>query len=141
MLTRRFLVATLLLVVGLAVLSVRSTGADDKAVVDTARRQKGVAQKALEYIAAAEAAGRIGDYSRGIPKWSKRLVDATRESGAPKAELLEALKQHASLMDARAQRLAASLKAGSGNITFIDVWDAEYEALEARALLEAEQGK
>jgi hypothetical protein len=58
-------------------------------------------------------------------------VDATRRSEASKAEILAALVQHVSRMNARLQVVKRLYEAAT--VTQGDLLDAQYEALEARS--------
>jgi hypothetical protein len=67
------------------------------------------------------------------------LVDATRKSGATKAEVMQAIKDHLARMDERFSVVKRLNKAEAA--TQMDVLNAQYEAMEAKVWLEEEQAK
>ena len=139
---RRFCAITLLLALGLAAFGVRSVrlfGADEKDTATAiAMREKALAEKALTLITTLEQQGQVNPGLGDVPRWSRRLVEATRRSGANKAEVIAALKQHVARMDDRVQRVTRLYDAQAAVLG--DVLNAEYEALEAKGWLYEEQG-
>ena len=137
----RFCGMPIILIVGLAAFSlhhVQISGADGKPTVTSiAKQEKAIAEEALKRLTDPEARGQdsVGD----LAKWSRRLVEATRKSGASNADFVAAIEQHIARMDARVKAVRQLHEAAL--MTHCDLLDAEYEALEAKAWLLDEQRK
>jgi hypothetical protein len=101
--------------------------------VALAKQEKAIAEQAL-LITDLEAQGQRNVGFRDVPRWSRRLLEATRKSGASQAEVTEAIKQHIARME---KRLAIVTKLHmAAAATQGDLLDAKYEAIEAQALLQ-----
>jgi hypothetical protein len=98
--------------------------------IELAKQQKSLAQNALQRATSLENQSQLDPGMRDVPRWSRRLVEATRKSGASKAEVAEAMKEHQARMDERLRRIKAKFDAAV--VTEGVVWSAEYEALEAK---------
>src|SRR5207249_4536883 len=113
---RRFSAMAFMLVLSLATFGmwgVNLLGADQKQTgAEIAKRQKVLAEQALKFITQLEQQGQIGLGLRDVPRWSRRLVEATRKSGAKKPEIIEAVKQHLARMDDRVERLTKMYNTG-----------------------------
>src|SRR6478736_463168 len=85
----------------LGIQGLRAVGADDQrtTAVSLAKQEKALAEEALKSITALEAQGRLSIGLGAVPRWSRRLVEATRKSGASQAEVLEVIKQHVARME------------------------------------------
>jgi translation initiation factor 2B subunit (eIF-2B alpha/beta/delta family) len=105
--------------------------------VSVAKQQKALAENALQVLTNLENQGRLDVGTGQVARWSRRLVEATRKSGATKAEAAEALKQHQARMDERVLRIQKRLE--SAKATQLDVWNAKYEALEAKMWIQEDQ--
>ena len=99
-----------------------------------------------ERAIAAEALKRLSDPDiRGqakiedVSKWSRRLVESTRKSGASNAEVIEAIEQHIARMDGHLKVIQRLHEAAI--VPHTDLLNAEYESLEAKGWLLAEQRK
>jgi hypothetical protein len=150
MLNRRLWPTVLLPIAGLLsleILGLGSFGSAEQSVaaapsdanegtVDIARQEIALAKEALEIFTQLEQQGRADSDSVSI--WSRRLVEATRKSGASKPDVVQALKDHIARMDQRVEIMKARRQ--SARTTMTAVLNAQYEALEARAWL-AEEDK
>jgi hypothetical protein len=153
MVNRRFCATALVLVAGLSVLEIRGFGIFGEARqslaadainakdngADIAKQEIALAKEALMLITQAEKQGQANLGSHDVPIWSRRLVEATRKSGATKTEVMQEIKDHLVRMDERVELVKALRQAARATQT--DVLNAQYEALEARAWLAGEQGE
>ena len=137
----RFYGISIILIVGLAAFGLQRVqifGADDKPTVSSiAKQEKAIAEEALKILTDPETRGQdnLGD----VAKWSRRLVEATRKSGAANADVVAAIEQHVARMDVRLRAVKRLHEATI--VTHRDLLNAEYEALEAREWLLDEQQK
>jgi outer membrane protein TolC len=102
---------------------------------DIAKEKIAVAKQALEIVKTLEKQGRIE--SGEVAIWSKRLVEATRKSGATKAEIVQAIKDHLARMDLLVEIMKQRQQSARG--TALGVLNAQYDVLEAKAWLADEQ--
>jgi hypothetical protein len=112
----------------------RAVGADDQRTdtsVSLAKQEKAIAEEALKLSTELENQGQLNVGRADVPKWSRRLVEATRKSGASKAEVAAAIEQHVSRMDNRLKVVKRLYEAVL--VTHGDLLNAQYEALEARS--------
>ena len=149
MFDRRLCVTALVLIVGVFVLEIRDIGnlgasaqalaADPKNAkdsrVDIAKQEIALAKEALQVAKQLEK--RAQTDSSNVSVWSRRLVEATRKSGATKPEVVQAIKDHLVRMDERVELMKARKQAARAVET--EVLSARYDALEARAWLAEEQ--
>ena len=151
MVTRLFCGTTVVLVLGSLVCGIgfgvfsegkRTVAAEINAResgAEIAKKEIVLANEAIKHIAELQKQGQGGPESQSIPVWSHRLVEATRKSGATKLEIVEALKQHLVRMD---QHVAQVKRVYEARLApRMDVLNAQFEAMEAKALLEEEQAK
>jgi hypothetical protein len=153
MVNRRFCAIALVLVAGLSVSEIRGFGnfgtatqslaADANAAkaikADIAKQEMELAKEALTIFTQLEKQGRTDPGSHTVSIWSRRLVEATRKSGATKPEVVQAIKDHLVRMDERVEIMKARQQ--SARAVETDVLSARYDALEARAWLAGEQGE
>jgi hypothetical protein len=108
--------------------------------IDIAKQQMALAEQALKDMTVLESTGQASPSLRDVPRWSRRFLEATRRSGASKADIVDAARQHVARMDSRVERLKRMLEAET--VVTNELFDAEYEALEAKRLLvEAQDAK
>jgi hypothetical protein len=123
--------------------SAQSFAADAKNPKDngdeTAKQEIALAKEALPVVTKPENQGRTDPGSHAVSIWSRRLVEATCRSGATKAEITQAIKEHLVRMNERIEIMKARQQ--SARATELDVLNARYEALEARACLAEQQGE
>jgi len=119
----------------LGVQGLQVVGADDQrtSAVSLAKQEMALAEDALKFTTNLEARGQLSIGLGAVPRWSRRLVEATRRSGASHAELAEAIKQHVARMERRLDVVTKQQEAAVA--TYGEVLDAKYEVLEAQALL------
>jgi hypothetical protein len=147
---RRFFAAIVVLVAGFSVCAMsggrlgspaESFAADDKPASDSAteiaKQEIAIAKAALEIDARLEQQGRADSGSASL--WSKRMVEATRKSGATKAEIMQAIQAHLGRMEKRVELVKSQQRSARAIET--DVLGARYDALEAKAWLAEEQAK
>ena len=153
MLSRQLCATALVFVAGLFVLEFRGIGkfdaaaqslaADTKNAKDSsaeiARQEIALAKAALPIVTQLEKQGRTDSGSNSVSSWSKRLLEATRKSGATKAEVAKELSNHLLRMDERVEIMQARQQ--SARATETEVLNARYEALEAKAWLVEAQGE
>lgn len=151
MMNRPLCAAVLVLVAGLSILEIRGFGrfgiatqslaADEKHSkdneADIAKQEMALASEALPVVTQLEKQGRSDPGSHAVSIWSRRLLEATRKSGATKAEVMQAIKDHLARMDERVEALKARQQSDRG--TELEVLNARYDALEAKAWLAAAQ--
>ena len=106
---------------------------------DIAKQEMELAKEALTIFTKLEQQARTDPGSNSVCIWSKRLVEATRKSGATKPEVVQAIKDHLVRTDERVEIVKARQQAARAAET--DVLSARYDALEARAWLAEEQGE
>jgi hypothetical protein len=112
----------------------RSLAADENTKATGApvgNQEVALAEEALKLITQSEMNGQASPGSHEASIWSRRLVEATRRSGATKPEIIEAIKQHSARMEERVSFVKRQHQAGGS--TQVDVLNAQYEALEAKA--------
>ena len=116
--------------------------ADAKAApagVELAKEQVKVAEKALKMATELENNGQLLVGLNEVPKWSRRLAEGVKRSGATRPLAIEAVKDHVARME---RRLALMKKLNDAGIaTPIDLYNGQYDVLEAKAWLEEESGK
>jgi hypothetical protein len=153
MVKRRLCAIALVLVAGLSVLEIRGFGifgqarqslaADPNNAKDTradiAKQEIALAKAALQITTQLERQARTDPGSNNASIWSRRLVEATRKSGATKADVLREINDHIARMDERVEIMKARQQ--SARAVETDVLSARYDALEARAWLAEEQGE
>lgn len=124
----------IIFVIALGIEGFRANGADDRqtASISLAKQEKAIAEEALKLLTTLESQGQLNVTVGEVPRWSRRLVEATHKSGASQAEIAEAIKQHIGRMEQRLNRLKKLYEAQAA--TYGDVLNAKYEALEAQAL-------
>lgn len=119
-----------LFAVALGVQVLRAVGADGQSaetVVSIAKQEKAIAEVALKVLTDS------GDHGQlEVSRWSRRLVEATRKSGASKAEINAAIKQHVARTNRRLKIVQRLHEAAA--VTLDDLLNAQYEALEAQSL-------
>ena len=106
---------------------------------EIAKKEIALANEALKHIAELQKQDQGSAGLQSIPVWSHRLVEATRKSGATKPEIIEAVKQHLARMDQRVVQAKRLYEAALG--PRLDVLNAQFEAMEAKALLDEELAK
>ena len=94
------------------------------------KQEVALARAALKLITESEMKGEGSKGSHEASSWSRRLVEATRMSGATKPEIIEAIKQHSARMEERVGFVKRQHQAGQASQ--MDVLNAQYEALEAK---------
>ncbi len=154
MLNRRWCATALVLVAGLSVLELRGFGnfgapAQSLAAdpihakenrADIAKQEIALAKAALQIFTKLDGQGRTESGSNNVVGiWSRRLVEATRKSGATKPEVVQAIKDHLVRMEGRVEIMKARQQ--SARAVETDVLNVRYDALEARAWLAEEQGE
>jgi hypothetical protein len=82
---------------------------------DLAKQEIALAKEALTTLALEEKQGQADLGSHDIFIWSRRLVEATRKSGAAKAEVMREIKDHLVRMDERVELVKALETRGAGN--------------------------
>jgi hypothetical protein len=125
-------VVIVLFLVAMAIQGLPTVGADDQRTdtsVSLAKQEKAIAEEALKLLTDLEKQGQLSAGQADLPKWSRRLVEATRKSGATKAEILAAIKQHVSRMNDRLKVVKRLHEAAT--VTQEVLLNAQYEALEA----------
>ncbi len=107
---------------------------------EIAKEQIRVAKQAIEVLRALSRSGTISPVDPRHLNWSRRIVDAERERGASKAELIAAIEDYWQAAKALEKRARAQHEAGQ--LTHADLYDAQYHVLEAELLLaKAKAGK
>ena len=72
---------------------------------DIAKQEIALAKEALQIATQLEKQGRTDSHNVSI--WSRRLVEATRKSGATKPEVVQAIEDHLVRMDERVEIMKA----------------------------------
>lgn len=104
---------------------------------EIAKQEAAVASEALTLLNRTDEQSLTSVESREVTMWSRRLVEATRRSGASKEDLSEILSQHLARVNKQRELIQRLYKHGVASR--LDVLDAEYEALDAKSLLESNE--
>jgi hypothetical protein len=149
MVNRRFGAIAFVLVVGVSILGIRGFGFKEtrqsvaadvnskKTGAEIGKEEVALAKEALKVITRQEKEGLAVQGSNEVMIWSRRLAEATRKSGATKAEIIDAFKQYVARMDERVDIMKRLHQAST--LGYMDLLNAQYEAMEAKLWLEEEE--
>jgi hypothetical protein len=104
-----------------------------------AQEQLGLARQALSDLDGMSKGGEVAISDPGFAVWERRQVEAVRNAGVSRAELIAALESYAKRLSDRQRIVEAGYR--SGQVSRMDVHDVKYRVLEAQMLLNQEKAR